>query len=565
MKPNIWEMLLNILQPCSQRQIFGVFGDAINPLADALRKDKGKRFEWIGVRHEEVGAFAAAAQAKLTGKLGLCAGTVGPGAIHLLNGLYDAKMDHAPVLALTGQVPREEIGTDYHQEVNLDRLFDDVSVYNETLLIPEQMPRLGLLAAQTALARSGVAHLSIPSDIGPLKNTTSSLSHPVFQYHHTVIPCPDNLERIAHSLNHTQKITLLVGCGARGASTEIITLAERLKAPVVHSLRGKTVLPQAHPHWCGGIGLLGTTCGMDALDAADTLLMLGCDFPYRQFYPSGKTIIQIDIAAEQLGKRCPVQIGVVGQVRSTVQALLPLLKEKNSSSFLQSLQKKRDHWLQLMERRGTRSTKKINAIHPQHLTHLIDEYADGNAIFATDTGETMIWMARHIQMKGQRDFLASFNHASMANAFAQAIGAQLLDRKRQVVALCGDGGFTMLMGDFITAVHHQLPIKTFVFNNGKLGLVKMEMEASGYPEWGISLDNPNLADCAKAMGGEGIRVETASDLEPAIKRAFKAKGPILVDVLTNPNEMIVPPKLMPAKAWGFSLSKMKELWIEPEK
>ncbi len=329
MKINVWEMLLDILDGCSNRQIFGVFGDAINPLANALRTDKRKRFEWIAVRHEETGAFAAGAQAKLTGKLGLCAGTVGPGAIHLLNGLYDAKMDHAPVLALTGQVPRDEIGTDYHQEVNLDRLFDDVSVYNESLIVPEQMPRLGLLAVQTAIARQGVAHLSIPTDVGPSKEINWSLDHPVFQNQQPV-PAPQDLENIATALNRSDKVTIFIGWGARGATQEILDLAQKLKSPVIHALKGKAVIANENPYWAGGVGMLGSTCGMEAMESCELLLMLGTDFPYRQFYPKGKTIIQIDTLPEHLGRRCNVKMGVVGDVKASVTALLPMVKEKKS-------------------------------------------------------------------------------------------------------------------------------------------------------------------------------------------------------------------------------------------
>jgi pyruvate dehydrogenase (quinone) len=563
MSKNVWEVLLDILEKCSNRQIFGVFGDAVNPLADALRVDKGKRFEWIGVRHEEVAAFAAGAQARLTGKLGLCAGTVGPGAIHLLNGLYDAKMDRAPVLAMTGQIPRPEIGTDYHQEVNLDRLFDDVCVYNQTVIIPEQMPRLGILAAQTALARSGVAHLSIPTDVGPLKDITTSLQHPVFQQNSTISPCAASLDRVATHLNASKKITILIGWGSRGATHEVLELAKKLKAPIAHSLKGKAIIPQDNPYWCGGIGMLGSTSGMHALDTCDTLIMLGTDFPYRQFYPKGKEIIQVDIAPERLGKRCAVKEGIVGDVKATIEALLPLIEEKTDSKHLESTQHKRANWDKTMVKRAGR-TSHPGRIHPQTVAHLVDKYASDDAVFTADTGETIIWMARQVHMKGGRDFIASFNHATMANAFSQAIGIQLLDKSRQVVAMCGDGGFSMLMGDFITAVTYKLPIKVVVFNNSRLGLVKMEMEANGFPEWGIHLHNPSFADCAKAMGGSGIRVEDPNDLDNAMKRAFEMDGPVVVDVLTNPDELIMPPKLMPAKAWGYSISKMRELWSESE-
>ena len=564
MTQNVWESLLTVLRGCANKQIFGVFGDAINPLADALRKDKEKNFEWIAVRHEEVAAFAASAQAKITGKLGLCAGTVGPGAIHLLNGLYDAKMDHAPVLAMTGQIPRVEMGTDYHQEVNLDRLFDDVCVYNQTVIVSEQMPRLGLLAVQTALAKNGVAHLSIHSDVGPKNDITESLEHPVFMQHSKVIPCQESLEEIAELLNHADKITIFVGWGARGATTEIKMLAEKLKAPIVHTLKGKTVIAQDDPNWCGGTGMLGSRSGVYAMDECDVLFILGADFPYRQFYPKGKQIIQVDIAPERLGKRCSVKHGLIGHVQPTVSALLPLLKDHGSKTHLATCQTKRDEWLALMLKKAGRGSTKEGRLHPQTLAHAIDKYANDSAVFTADTGETIMWMARQIAMKGDRDFIASFNHATMANAMAHAIGIQALNKTRQVIAMCGDGGFSMLMGDFITAVTYALPIKIFVFNNGILGLVKMEMEATGYVEWGIRLKNPSFADCAKAMGGEGIRVENRNDLDAAVKRAFEIKGPVVVDVLTNPEELTIPPKIEAARAWGFSVSKMKELWAERE-
>jgi len=562
MSQNVWEILLDILEDCSCKQIFGIFGDAINPLADALRHDNGKRFEWVGVRHEEVAAFAAGAQAKLTGKLGLCAGTVGPGAIHLLNGLYDAKMDHAPVLAMTGQVPRAEIGTDYHQEVNLDRLFDDVCVYNQTVIIPQQMPRLGLLAAQTALARNSVAHLSIPTDVGPEKALKESLEHPVFIQQSKVIPTFPELQRLADTLNHSQRTTILVGWGARGGSNQVLALAEILQAPVVHALKGKVVISNQSPYWAGGIGMLGSTCGMEAMEHCDVLLMLGSDFPYQQFYPKGKEIIQINTAAEHLGKRAGIKQGLVGDVTETLKLLIPLLKNHTHDAFLKQIQKKRAEWEALCLKRATRTAKKV--AHPQAVAYAINKYAQDNTIFTADTGEVIIWMAQFIEMRGHREFIASFNHATMANALPQAIGLQFLDKKRQVIAMCGDGGFSMLMGDLITAVTHQLPIKIIIFNNGVLGLVKMEMESTGFPEWGIRLHNPNFADCAKAMGAQGIRVENPADVDAAIKRALSMDGPVVVDVLTNPDELVVPPKIKPANVWGFSVSKMKELWAVKE-
>ncbi|MEE2907766.1 MAG: thiamine pyrophosphate-dependent enzyme [Planctomycetota bacterium] len=560
-KNNICQELLDLLADCSNRQIWGVFGDAINPLSAALREDK--RFEWIGVRHEEAGAFAASAQAKLTDKLGLCAGTVGPGAIHLLNGMYDAKMDHAPLLAITGQVPRSEVGSDYHQEVNLDRLFDDVCVYNQTIMTASQMPRLGILAAQYALANRGVSHLSIPSDVGPQAVENTAMEHPIFIQDAEVVPHGNDLDRAAEAINGTDKVTLMVGWGARGATAEITALAEKLKAPVMQSLKGKAVLSEDHPHWAGGIGLLGTKGGVAASEHCDVLVLLGTDFPYRQFYPKGKTIIQVDIASQRLGRRTGVKIGLCGHVRSTVEALLERVDTKSNEAHLKQMQKARDAFSKHIDKQCSLDKAKA-PIHPQQLARALSNHATDSTIFTADTGECPVWMARCVHMRGDRDFLMSFNHASMANAMVHALGAQALDRSRQVVAMCGDGGFSMLMSDFITAVNYNLPIKCAVFNNGILGLVKMEMESMGYPEWGIDLKNPSFAACAEAMGGTGIRVEDPADLDDAVKKALATDGPVVLDVLTNRNELTMPPNLIPAKAWGFSLAKSKEMVITVE-
>jgi pyruvate dehydrogenase (quinone) len=553
----VLQTILDSIAPVSHRQVWGIMGDAINPLADALRTDD--RFEWMHVRHEEVAAFAAGAQAKLTGQLGICAGTVGPGAIHLLNGLYDAKMDHAPVLAITGQVPRSEIGSDYHQEVNLDRLFDDVCVYNQTVMSSCQMPRLGVLAAQSALAHPGVAHLSIPSDVGPDKIKEAGV-HKVFVTDSEVVPAKKHLEEIADAINSSPSVTLMVGWGARGATKEVLALAEKLQAPVVHSLKGKAVLDQDNPFWAGGLGLLGTTGGVEAVSHCDTLVLLGTDYPYRQFLPKHAKIIQIDIAAERIGRRCDLSIGAVGHIRPTLEALLPMVDTKTDSTLLLKVQKKKASYEKKMAKKGDVQGRKA-PIRPQAVARAICRHATDSAIFIADTGEPPVWMARHIHMKGTRDFLMSFNHASMANAMPQALGAQALDKSRQVIALCGDGGFSMLMGDFITAVTYDLPIKCIVFNNSKLGLVKMEMESMGYADWGIDLKNPNFADCGIAMGGKGIRIENPADLDAGIKEALAMDGPVVVDVVTDSNELTMPPEIMPARAWGFAISKIKELVV----
>jgi pyruvate dehydrogenase (quinone) len=421
------------------------------------------------------------------------------------------------------------------------------------------MPRLGVLAAQSAMANSGVAHLSIPSDVGPEKIKESGV-HRVYVSDTEVVPAKIHLEEIANAINESTTVTLMVGWGARGSTKEVLELAEKLQAPVVHSLKGKAVINQDNPYWAGGIGLLGTTGGVEAVGNCETLLLLGTDYPYRQFLPDNAKIIQIDIAAERIGRRCDLAIGAVGHIRPTIEALLPLIEKKTDSSHLKKVQKKRESYEKTMIKKGDVSGRK-SPIRPQAVARAICRHATDSAVFTADTGEPPVWMARHIHMKGTRDFLMSFNHASMANAMPQALGAQALDKSRQVIALCGDGGFTMLMGDFITAVTYNLEIKCVIFNNSKLGLVKMEMESMGYADWGIDLKNPNFAECGIAMGGQGIRIEDPADLDAGIKRALEMDGPVVVDVVTDANELTMPPELMPARAFGFALSKIKELVV----
>ena len=386
-------------------------------------------------------------------------------------------------------------------------------------------------------------------------------THHVYVSGSELIPAKNCLSHIAQELNDSKNVTLLVGWGSRGSTKEVIEVAEKLHAPIVHTLKGKAVLDQDHPYWAGGIGLLGTTGGVQAVEHCDVLLLLGTDYPYRQFLPDHAKIIQVDIAPERIGRRCDVSIGAVGHIRGTLEALLPLLTQKSETTHLQTVQKKRDSYEKKMVKKGDTTGRKA-PIRPPAVARSLCRNATDSAIFIADTGELPVWMARHIHMKGTRDFLMSFNHASMANAMPQALGAQALDKTRQVIALCGDGGFTMLMGDFITAVTYDLPIKCVIFNNSKLGLVKMEMESMGYADWGIDLKNPNFADCGIAMGGQGIRIEDPADLDAGIKRALEMDGPVVVDVVTDPNELTMPPKLMPARAWGFAISKIKELVVE---
>lgn len=562
MARNLCDILLDILAAAGVGQIFGMTGDALNPFLDAIRRDG--RFEWIGIRHEETGAFAAAAQAKLTGKLAVCCGTVGPGAIHLINGLYDARRDHAPVLAITGHVPLSEQGTGYFQEVDIRNLFQDVTVYNEFINSPAQLPRIAQLAVQSSLTLGGVSHLSIPTDIINQDVPNAAPPSEIFLPRARVMPCPEELERAAAILNQGGRIAILAGDGCRGSRAELLQLAQTLKAPILRTLRATDVMEYENPYWIGGIGMLGTPQGMAALDDCDTLLMLGTDFPYSVFLPRGKKIIQVDVKAERLGKRCPLAVGIIGHISPTLKALQPMLVENPQTEFLGKLQRQRRKWDQRMDRKADPMRGKPGKIPPQAVTRLACDLADDDAVFIADVGLITGWAARHLRLRGSQRLLGSFNHGSLGVALPAAIGVQLLDRERLVVALAGDGGFNMMMQDFVTAVRYELPAVFIVFNNRKLGFVEVEMQASGFPKYGTSLRNPDYALIARACGGAGQTVDRPEQLEGALREAYAAKVPYVLDVQVNPDELLMPPKIQPGHVWGYSLAKLKEVFVEEE-
>ncbi len=561
MARKVCELLLDILAPVSTGQMFGMTGDTLNPLLDAIRRDD--RFEWLGVRHEETGAFAAAAQAKLTGRLGLCAGTTGPGALHLINGLYDAKRDRAPVLAITGHVPRSEIGTSYFQETNLKAIFEDICVYNEYIHDPKQLPRMAQQAVQTALTQGGVAHLSVPSDVINLEVPNSDLTRDILIPQATMMPCPAELQKAANVLNKGGRIVILAGDGCRDSRDELLAISEQLNAPIVRTLRATDVVEYKHPHWIGGLGMLGSPQGVTALDECNTLLMLGTDFPYSMFLPSGATIIQVDIKAAHIGRRCAVDIGIIGHVRATLVELLPLLFRNPNTTFLSQLQSQRRKWDSRMDRKASLENRKT--VPPQAVTRLASELADDDAVFVVDVGEITAFAARHLRMRGSQRLLGSFNHGSLGVALPGAIGVQALDRSRQIIALAGDGAFGMMMQDFVTAVRYALPLVCIVFNNHKLGFVELEMQATGFPKYGTKLVNPKFSEYAEVCGGNGIKVKRPEDLKEALTTALATRKPYIVDVEVNPDELILPPKLDAAHAWGYSLAKLKELFVEQEK
>jgi len=569
------ELLIDALADHGVTQVWGVVGDALNPVTDAIRREE--RIEWVGVRHEEAGAFAASAQAQLTDRLAVCMGTVGPGAIHLLNGLYDAKKSHAPVLAICGQVPRGEIGTDFFQEVDNDTLFSDVAVFTATVTSPDQLPGLIEQAGNAALHERGVAVLTLPGDVGGLDLPKGTAVPRFVTDRPPAAPSHEALARAAAAVNDAGRVTLLVGQGARHARAEVLELAERLSAPMVITLKGKEGLEDDNPYEVGQSGLLGNHASAVAFDGCDLLLMVGTDFPYKEFFPKGKTVVQLDANGTHIGRRTPVDHPVVGDARLGLRALLPMLEPKPDRAHLDKARSSYDAWRERQQQfldpgydrkpKGLLRRKVDNPdsrIRPELLAALVDRYAADDAVFTTDTGMATTWLARFVRMRGSRRLLGSFNLGSMANAMPQALGAQGLDRQRQVVAFCGDGGLSMLMGDLITAVSHDLPVKLVVFDNGRLGMVKLEMEQVGLPEFGTVLHNPDFARVAEAVGMRGIRVERPRDVEAAVREALEHDGPVLVDVLTNPDEIAVPPKPTLEQGWGFAIAKSKEFVASAE-
>jgi pyruvate oxidase len=551
---NTCEVLISILADYGVERIYGIPGDAINSVVEALRKQDKVKF--IQVRHEEAGAFAASAHAKLTGKLGVCLGTSGPGAIHLLNGLYDAKMDHVPVLAISGQTSVPFLGTDQHQEVDFNMLFKDVSVFNQTILHPKQMPHVAIQACITALAKRGVAHLSIPMDISSMDVPQYKRKQYMFIANEKIVPENPCIIEAAEILNKNEKVCILAGVGARNGIEELKRIATILQAPIIRTLRAKDIIHDSDPLCIGGLGLLGGKAGSHAMDEADVLLMVGTDFPYQEFYPKKRIpVIQIDIEPYQIGKRYPVEVGLVGDAKPTLKTLIPYLHQKENNNFLVHCQNEMNSW---SKHQATKENSDDDPIHPQALAYLVGEAADDNAIFLCDTGTVTVWGARNLHLRKDQRFTLSGALASMAFAMPAAIGAQLEFPGRQVIAFCGDGGFHMLMGDFITAVKYELPIKVIIFNNHKLGLIQLEQEVMGFPQYQVELTNPDYAEFAKLCGGDGIHVTKFDQLHSAIKTTLESKVPFILNVDVNPEELVIPPELHWKLKGNYVEAKIKE-------
>jgi len=573
--PTVAELIVKALADHGVRTVWGVVGDALNPVTDAIRRDE--RVEWIGVRHEEAGAFAAGAQAHLGDTLGVCMGTVGPGSIHLLNGLYDAKKSRVPVLAVCGQVPLAEIGSDFFQEIDNDRLFADVAAFSHTVMSPQQMPLLLEQAVQTALARRTVAVLTLPGDVAAMDVPKGTAAPRFTQADPPQLPDPAGLRDAVARIDAADSVTILAGQGARHAREELLALAERLVAPIVLTLKAKDGLERDNPYELGQTGMIGNPAARKALDAAELLLMVGTDFPYVDWYPEGKVVVQIDLRGEHLGRRTRIDVGVVGDARLALAGLLESVAAKPDRTLLNEHRGQYEDWRERQRRLadpghdahlGGRSRSVLDnpehRIRPEALAAAIDEHAADDAIFTSDTGMATVWLSRFVTMRGTRRLVGSYNLGSMANAMPQALGAQALDRSRQVIAFCGDGGLTMLLGDLLTAVAYDLPATFVVFDNGRLGMVKLEQEQGGLPEFGTVLHNPDLAAVARAMGLHAIRVTDPDRIDGAVREALATAGPVLLDVLTNPEEVALPPQVTAGDAWGFAVAKLKETWASRE-
>ena len=555
---NVAEQIVAQLVDAGVHRIYGIVGDSLNPIVDAVRKTGGSAqggIDWIHVRHEEAAAFAASAEAQLTGKLAVCAGSCGPGNLHLINGLYDANRTGAPVLAIASHIPSVQIGSTYFQETHPDRVFEECSVYNELISSAAQSPRTVNSAIRHAVGLGGVAVITLPGDITDLKAVehvpTYAPARPA-----TLTPNPADIDEAAALLNKANKVAIFAGAGVEGAHDEVIALADALKAPIGHSLRGKHFIQYDNPFDVGMTGLLGYGAAAEGMNDADVLILLGTDFPYDQFLPDTPTI-QVDTHAEKLGRRTDVGLAIHAQVKPFIEALLPHLRAGRSDSFLKAKIKKHSEIMHAPVGAYTRNVEKMRPIHPEYAAHLLNETAAKDAIFTADTGMCNVWTARYIDPLGTRRLIGSLLHGSMANALPMALGAQVAYPGRQVVSVSGDGGLSMLLGELITAKMYDLPVKVVVFNNSTLGMVKLEMLVNGLPDFQTDVPDTNYAEIARAIGFHAERVEDASRLEGAYREAFAAPGPALLEVITDPNALSLPPAITGGQVVGFATAMSK--------
>jgi pyruvate dehydrogenase (quinone) len=552
----IAEEFVEQLADAGVKRIYGIVGDSLSPITDAVRRSD--RIAWVHTRHEETAAFAAGAEAQLSGQLVACAGSCGPGHVHLINGLFDAHRSMAPVLAIAAHIPSGEIGTSYFQETHPDRLFAECSHFSELISNPGQMPRTLQIAMQNAIGKQGVAVVAVSGDVAARPMPDGALSHPPIKEPLVTRPSAASLEALAKLLNDARRITLFCGSGCAGAHDELLALAETLKAPIAYALRGKHFVEYDNPYEIGMTGLIGGRAAYHAMHECDVLLLLGTDFPYEAFMPTQPKIAQVDIRPDHLGRRSRLDLGLLGDVRETLSALLPLLQRKDDREHLDGALREfaevRRKFNVYVDHVGKR-----RPIHPEHVAATLNKLASDRAIFTVDTGMCTVWAARYLDATRERRIIGSFNHGSMANALPQAIGAQLLYPDRQVIALCGDGGFAMLMGDVLTLLQYELPIKLLIFNNHALGMVKLEQEVLGYPSFQTDLKNPDFAKMAEAIGILGVRIEDPAEVGSGLERALTHPGAALIDVVTDPNALSLPPHVDYKQVKGMALATGKML------
>ena len=551
---NVADQLVTMLVKAGIKRIYAVTGDSLNEVNDAVRREGS--IQWIHVRHEEAGAYAAGAEAQVTGSLACCAGSSGPGHVHLINGLYDAHRSGAPVIAIASTIPSFEFGTEYFQETNTIKLFDDCSYYNQVATTPKQFPRMLQAGIQAALHRKGVAVIGLPGDLTSMEQVEIATATENFNPQPVIRPTEADLHKLAGLLNEHKKITLFCGIGAAEAHDEVVALSQLLNATVAYSFRAKMDIQYNNPNEVGMTGLLGLPSAYHSMHESDLLVLLGTDFPYTPFMPTDCKIVQVDIKPERIGRRAKVEVGLCGDIKDTLTALLPLIKQSVDDGFLKD---------QLEFYARVKNNMKIyvddagkkDKIHPEYIASILDELAKDDAIFTVDTGMSCVWGARYINATGNRKMIGSFNHGSMANAMPQALGAALACPGRQVIALCGDGGLSMLLGDLATITQYHLPVKIIVFNNRSLGMVKLEMEVAGLPDWQTDMLNPDFAVVAKAMGMKGITVKDPEEAKQALREALMFNGPVLVNVFTDPNALAMPPKIELSQVKGMALSMTK--------
>ena len=548
------EQLVRILQNSGVRRIYGIVGDSLNPIVDAVRRTEG--IEWVHVRHEETAAFAAAAEAQVTGRLAVCAGSCGPGNLHLINGLYDAHRSGAPVLALASHIPSAQIGTGFFQETHPDRLFTECSHFSELVSQSGQMPRLLRNAMRTAVGSGGVSVLTLPGDVSGEKAAESNEDRVALEQPAPVVPRAQQVDELADLLNSSDKVMLFCGAGCSEAHDEVMELAGRLNAPVGHSLGGKEWIQHDNPYDVGMSGLLGYGACHDAMHEADRVVLLGTDFPYDDFLPQARTV-QVDIDPARIGRRTALDLGVHGDVKETINAVLPKLQQRTDRSFLDRTL--RDH-ARALERVVDAYTTRIEhhkPIHPEYAASILDEETDDDAVFTVDTGMGNVWASRYFTPNGRRRVIGSFRHGSMANALPHAIGAQLAEPGKQVVSVSGDGGLSMLMGDLLTLAAYDLPVKVVLFNNASLGMVKLEMMVDGLPEHETDHAAVDFSAIARACGIRSHRVTEPDDVRGSLSKALAEPGPSLVELVTDPNALSMPPKISRDMVRGFALAAGK--------